>query len=203
MSIAGKFEVIADAVYAKGETNGRQAQYDACWDALQNNGTRTNYTMMFANENWTDDVFNPKYDLVSSTFYRCWYGATKITRIPKTLDGSTISTSTGFNQAMYGMNNLVRVEKIISRKEAPWTDSFRSCSSLEEIRFDGIIGMDIDFSSCSELSDESVASIKDHLYDFPGNGSTETRSIKFHSKIKTKLGTNGIAEFTAKGWNVG
>ena len=200
--------------FQEGDLNGyevgKQAQRDEFWAAVQNNGEITNYTRLFSNALWTDELFCPRYDFVTSSMYQCFMDNTSITRLdvksdrtPLVIDASTISTSTGFNRAFYGMTHLVSINKIISRKEAPWSDAFKSCNILEEIRFDGIIGTDIDFSSCSVLSDESITSIKEHLYDFPSNGSNETRTIKFHSNIKKRLGDSGIAEFTVKGWTVG
>lgn len=60
MSIAEKFEVIADAVYEKGKKD----EHDKFWDAFQNNGNRTYYVNGFAgNLGWTKDNFYPKYDI--------------------------------------------------------------------------------------------------------------------------------------------
>lgn len=41
---------------------GKKAQYDAFWDAYQQNGERTDYRYAFFGEAWKD-VFEPKYDL--------------------------------------------------------------------------------------------------------------------------------------------
>ena len=60
MSIAKKFEVIADAVYEKGKKD----EYDKFWDACQDNGNRTYYVSAFVgNQGWTKDNFYPKYDI--------------------------------------------------------------------------------------------------------------------------------------------
>lgn len=60
MSIAEKFEVIADEVYEKGKKD----EYDKFWDANQDYGNRTFYASAFAgNQGWTKDNFYPKYDI--------------------------------------------------------------------------------------------------------------------------------------------
>ena len=60
MSIAEKFEVIADEVYEKGKKD----EHDKFWDAYQNNGNRNYYPNGFrGNSGWTKDNFYPKYDI--------------------------------------------------------------------------------------------------------------------------------------------
>ena len=59
MSIAEKFEVIADEVYEKGKKD----EHDKFWDCLQWNGNRTNYGDAFVGTNFGFDNFYPKYDI--------------------------------------------------------------------------------------------------------------------------------------------
>ena len=40
---------------------GKQAEYDAFWDAYQRNGQRTNYSGAFSGDGWNVDTFKPKY----------------------------------------------------------------------------------------------------------------------------------------------
>lgn len=58
MSIAKKFEVIADAVYEKGKKD----EYDKFWDELQVKGNRVSYTCAFS-FGWSFENFYPKYDI--------------------------------------------------------------------------------------------------------------------------------------------
>jgi hypothetical protein len=156
---------------------------------------------MFGNINWTDDIFNPKYDLVSSTFYRTWYQANGITRISRTLDGSTISTSTGFNQAFYGADKLVTIAKIISRAEAPWSESFRSCPSLENVVFEGEIGYSgFNVADCKTLTHASLMSIIIALKDYAESGTTYT--VTFGATNLAKLTDEEKAIATQKGWTL-
>ena len=54
-----------DAVYEAG----KKAEYDAFWDAFQQNGTRTNYDEGFAGIGWTSETFKPKYDIIPKEAY--------------------------------------------------------------------------------------------------------------------------------------
>lgn len=65
MSIAEKFEVIADEVYEKGKKD----EYDKFWDNFQNYGNRTNYDYGFVGYSFNFDNFYPKYD-IKPTGYR-------------------------------------------------------------------------------------------------------------------------------------
>jgi hypothetical protein len=60
MSIAEKFEVIADEVYKKGKKD----EYDKFWDNFQEYGNRTNYTNAFrGGYGFNNQNLYPKYDI--------------------------------------------------------------------------------------------------------------------------------------------
>ena len=59
MSIAEKFEVIADEVYEKGKKD----EYDKFWDVYQTNGKRTGYDYGFSGYGFNFSNFYPKYDI--------------------------------------------------------------------------------------------------------------------------------------------
>jgi hypothetical protein len=73
VSIAEKFEVIADAVYEKGLNDGNKSQYDEFWDGVQNFGSRTNYMSGFMA--WGMEYIRPKYKIVfkQNTTYPQYY----------------------------------------------------------------------------------------------------------------------------------
>lgn len=156
--------------YAIGESQGIQlgikAQYDEFWDTIQNNGARTNYSRYFSSALWTDDYLKIKYDMVASTMYQCFRENSSVTALDKKRDGSTliidgssISTSTGFNNVFYNCTALVYVGTIISRADAPWDNAFRACNNLQEITFEGTIGKDFDIHWSTKLSAVSLWSI--------------------------------------------
>jgi hypothetical protein len=163
MSIADKFEVIADAVYKKG----RQAQDEEFWGKIQNNGGKRNYRRMFGNrEAWDDDSFKPVYDMVASTMQECFAVNSTLTSIKYkangdilTIDGSNISSSTGFNNAFDQMTNLQEIGLIISNVNAPWLEAFRNDTNLVEVSFGGTIGKAFDIHYSTKLSSNSLLSI--------------------------------------------
>ena len=64
MSIAEKFEVIADAVYEKGIEKGKNDEWDKFWDAYQDYGNRTRYpSHSFYGAGFNANNFYPKYDI--------------------------------------------------------------------------------------------------------------------------------------------
>lgn len=52
------------AAYEQGVADGKQAEYDAFWDAYQNNGNRTDYSAAFSGIGWNSKTLIPKYDVV-------------------------------------------------------------------------------------------------------------------------------------------
>lgn len=55
---------VYDSGHKVGFEEGKQAEYDAFWDAYQENGNRTNYAYAFAGlVGWKDVIFNPKYTI--------------------------------------------------------------------------------------------------------------------------------------------
>lgn len=53
---------------------------------------------------------------------------------------------------------------------------------------------------CPSLTYESCMNIINGLWDFVGNGSSETRTLLVHTNFVDKVGDEGIAKATAKGW---
>lgn len=61
--------------HAQGLVEGKNAEYDAFWDAYQANGARTNYEGAFSGSGWTDRTFKPKYcNIVPASAYYMFYG---------------------------------------------------------------------------------------------------------------------------------
>lgn len=60
-----KYPPKIDAVYEAG----KKSEYDAFWDAYQDNGKRTDYSQAFSGNGWTGQSFNPKYDIKPTRAY--------------------------------------------------------------------------------------------------------------------------------------
>ena len=52
-----------EAIRAEGIEAGKKSEYDAFWDAYQQNGKRTNYQRSFSGLGWTAQNFRPKYNM--------------------------------------------------------------------------------------------------------------------------------------------
>jgi hypothetical protein len=198
MSIAEKItraKADLDEVHAAGKAEGiaegKQAEYDAFWDKLQQNGTRTGYDYGFWR--WSYAILRPKYNIVpegsaSSVFrdidglvdFEQWkiecgivvdfsratsandlFGRTPIERVG-ILDFSNISSA----NHCFSNSKVKTIEKIIlpSSKAATMNSAFNQCVDLEEIRFDGVIQANgFSFSHCSKLTHDSLVSIVNSL----------------------------------------
>lgn len=133
---------------------GKKAAYDEFWDAYQNNGGVMDGYYGFSGSAWNDAAYNPKYNIKANNFTNMFRGA-RITDTKVTID---LSEGTGiyvFNNAI----NLVNIPKIIVNENIEYTGWFAACAALEEIRFEGVIGNDLDIHWSTKLSAESIANI--------------------------------------------
>lgn len=67
-----------EKVHNAGQEKGKQAEYDAFWDAFQSNGNRTDYNTAFSGFYWNADTLRPKYpikivDYSSAAFSNCFF----------------------------------------------------------------------------------------------------------------------------------
>ena len=140
MSIAEKFEVIADAVYDKG----RQDEWSDFWDVYQVEGKRTHYGSAFGvyttshSTYWNDQIYKPKYDIRPSNMDRMYQGCkiTDLATIHYQL-GITLDTSncTNFSSAFANSTSLVHSPEISAIKCAStsFNNVFAGCRSLVTI----------------------------------------------------------------------
>ncbi len=73
----------------------------------------------------------------------------------------------GFNLncMFFGCSNLEVIQGLDVVESTIFTETFRNCSALKEIRFSGSIGNNISFAQSSRLSKDSIISIVDALSD--------------------------------------
>ena len=62
--IAENVPKVYEAGVEVGREEGKKAEYDAFWDAYQQNGTLKNYERCFAGRGWTAETFKPKHNIV-------------------------------------------------------------------------------------------------------------------------------------------
>ncbi len=150
-----------DAGCEWGREQGRQAQYDEFWDDIQNNGEKCSYGRAFGGNRWTDTTFNPKYPIYASNAQACFHSNTYITRIPVVVDISELTTDINYvNQMFYNCSRLVTIPLKVSQETLYASNTFQSCSALENLTIDGTIGttgFDVHWST--KLSYDSLLSI--------------------------------------------
>lgn len=182
---------------------GKQAEYDAFWDACQVNGTRTNYRTAFAWLSWRDANFKPKYDIKPINAYSMFTNtrisdiwgcleragvvldtseATDMTYICSeqnycsrigVLDFRKATSSTG---AFYYANAVETIDKIIVNENNVYTNWFGGCKIIKNITFEGVIGNNLNISGCTALTIASIENIINHLSD-TSTGKTLTLSL--------------------------
>ena len=168
------------AAYQQGLVDGKQAEYDAFWDAYQAYGSRTDYSYAFYN--WKDELFNPKYKFVKTRtckFPYAFYGSTiqdlsqhffKSAAFQNAFMNSCVTKVGGvhatvsnsqLNNAFFGCTLLEEIGEISCINSTYFTGAFSGCSELTKIIFvqGSKIGRSISFASSSKLSSDSVDSI--------------------------------------------
>ena len=223
MSIAEKFEVIADAVYDKALSD----RDEKIWYMITDGGTKYNYTNTFAFSDWSGYKFAKPIKptgAIIQMFYSCY----NITALPENIDFSEICTYEGGRHDSYtyrrgvcgycyklqvfpdlnmraigGLEEwfqfcraLHTIELLRVKRETIYTNTFTYCDKLTEIRFDGEIGQDISFKDSPLLSDESLENIAEHMIN-------TNATITLHSTVKNRInGTPIYSTITGKGWTI-
>ena len=167
----------------------------------QQGGNRNNYTYAFAGQGWTDETYDPIYDIVCTGSAQTMYGNAKITSTKKTIDWSN-ATST--NYAFSSCPSLIEIVLLIVSKTTPYhTSTFSGLTNLVEMRMGGTLGQNgFDISKATKLSVESLLSILHALE----NKSTDTSGTSWVCTLGTenlaKLSDSQKAIATQKGWSL-
>ena len=210
--------------YDEGVADGKQAEYDAFWDAYQQNGNRTAYDYAFAGIGWNDENFKPKYPIIpmsggnifsgtgitnlgnaildlSAMRYGISYlvnNSKKLETLP-VLDTSIIADLSYF---IFSCDVLHTIEKVILKADGSQTFSnysFGSLPKLENIEFEGVIGKNFLIAGSPLLSTDSVNSIIGCLKDLTGS---TAQTLTFHATAGGKLTEAQKATITAKNWTL-
>lgn len=124
--------------YDEGVADGRQAEYDAFWDALQGGGAPRDYSVTFGAA-WTPETFRPKHDLIVSNAYMMFRGSTMEIDLAAHLEenGVTLDLSGATNtQYVFNSSMFTRVGVIDlsgSTSTAPGDSLFGYCRRLKTI----------------------------------------------------------------------
>ena len=185
--------------YEEGYKAGVQAEYDRFWDNVQQNGNRNGYSYGFAGESWTDETYNPKYDIYCGNGTAGFQNnANNLFAYSQITDTKvTITFNATRNNSAFNSSKVVRIPLIKLMGNVLFVSTFASASYLEYIRFEGVIQNNIDFSSCSKLTRDSLMDIIEHL-----GSVSETRTCTLGSTNLAKLTDAEKAIATQKGWTL-
>ena len=193
MSIAEKFETIADAVYEKGYSDGCETVSLAHWNAITLNGTREKWNgkdgySPFMVTDYSNIKF-PKPILITgdaTRLFRSYKGEylprkedidmTGVTSAAemfsyiygngcKTIPDYGIPALGGYYQTYAFAQDVYTIELIRCNENTTFNAAFTSCSNLKNVTFEGIIGKSINLS-WSPLSVESMKNVIAHLKDY-------------------------------------
>lgn len=182
-----------DAVHECGVSDGKQAAYDAFWDAYQEKGYRRTYQNAFSGYGWNADTFKPKYDIVVVGSAQNLFANIGISDVRQRLKDLNIVLNTAeasnFSYAFagahikylptistlsadtlaymfYGSYALRSIPLLILREDGSqvFTSAFYQCSKLEELCVTGKIGNSINLK-WSPLSRASIESVMAALSD--------------------------------------
>ena len=140
---------------------GQKAEYDNMWDTLQYNGSTGNYYYAFAYAKWTDENYNPKYDIKASngtTTGRYIFYGTHVT-------DTKVGIYCNANNAAYCFADaeLVTIRLFHVRETTTFSNTFQACNTLVNLTMDGIIGTAFDIHWSKKLIKSSFVSIVTHL----------------------------------------
>lgn len=163
---------------------GKQAEYDAFWDAYQDNGNLRNYDYAFAGLGWNDTTFKPKYPIVA-TYGNGMFYLSNISAISVINFANASSLYAAFRSA----KKLATIEKLIlsSTTNQTFTLTFEECNKLKNIVIEGVIKNSIDIH-WSPLTKASITSIINAL-----SATTTGRTVTISQTAKNNA-------FTAEEW---
>lgn len=213
MSIAEKLQTIAENEQRVFDA-GKQAEYDALCDNVQQNGNRTDYRYFFFQTMFThidpkypirasnsDSMFGnavnietvnwEKFDLTNtSSLYNAFGYCRKLQSIDTDLAVS-VNMATVLNSIFRNCNALVRVKKIMAFPEAVWKNSFDECYELVDIIFVGTIGSNgLDMHWSTKLSKASITSIISALSTTTSGLTVTLSTAAVNKAFETSEGAN-------------
>lgn len=150
--------------YGEGYEAGQKAEYDRFWNEYLQNGERENFPYAFAGVCWSDEVYNPPYELTATTSANYMYYFNSVitnTKVPIIIDTATAQN------VFYQCTRLETIPSIKVTDRTVFTSWFSGCRALTDINFteDSVIANNISLSPCPLLHD-SILNIISVLKDF-------------------------------------
>lgn len=162
MTTAEKLTTIAEnqqKVYDAGYADGAQSEYDRFWDEFQNKGKMASYYWAFFNDRFSDETYNPKYDLVIS-YGSAVDGKSMFQASPITDTKKAIFAWHSLDNAFYSATAMKTIRRLDVRETTkPLTNTFYKCTALEDLNMTGTLVASVDLSYSPLLSKESITSV--------------------------------------------
>ena len=126
--------------------------------------------------------------LYENDSFRSTFENSRVLTVP-TIKITSFRGTVVLQKTFYSASYLHTIEKIILSEHTDggttsFTNTFQYATRLENIRFEGAINSDINFSSCP-LSVESCKNIIEHLYNYAGT----TKELKYKLTLKNTCWT--------------
>lgn len=158
----------SEAAYNNGFEAGKQSEYDSFWDVYQNYGNAAYYYDAFSSKRFTDENYNPKYDIICAesinsgckVFYETEITDTKVSiTAPRELVGIY---EPHINEMFRGAKKLKTIRKLIVSPITNYINTFVACTALENIIIEGVIARDFKIQY-SPLTRESITNVYNAL----------------------------------------
>ena len=176
-----------------GIAEGKQAEYDRFWDALQNYGNRKHYDFGFYYQSgiWDDESYRPKYDIIcegGEAFRQTFMGSPMTsTKVPIRCKNTRIVYT--FQSCL----NLKTIPLLVLEGITQINSGFANCPALENITIEGEIPLSISFKDSPKLTKTSIVNIVSVL-SATASGQTLTLS---KTAVENAFGSTTAAEWTA------
>lgn len=144
------------------------------------------------------DERNVKLDYSKSLTHIYEFYNSTITRLP-TIDFS--SAAGNISSTMSDCSQLVEIEKIIIADNGSYfNNTFKNCTSLEKVTFEGVLAVNGLNLQWSPLNIESLRSIISCLKDYSTYTGSTVYKVTVGSANLAKLTTEDLENIQAKGW---
>lgn len=231
MSVAEKFEVIADEVYNKGKSD----EYSAFWDSVDKNNIGA---YNFSGSVWNDTTFKPKFDIVptscasffannnianltlilskcgvrfdtskSKSFGYSFYNCMLLETLPQ-IDYTQVTSTSQMNYTICGCSELRLIAGIKFPEEyTVHTAKLNILSNLPKLEtignIEGKIKFNLDISKSTAITKNAIYRIVDRLYDYKTNGGNAFgATITLSDESKALIDDEMNTLIAQKGWEV-
>lgn len=172
--------------YSKGTADGKTAEQNAFWDTYQDNGNRRNYDYAFTGSGWTDELFDPKYPIVATSYQQMFAYNDKITSTKDVIIDITAENKSTRNATTFiGCTALVEIPHLVVGKDSDIMNMFDYCYSLEHIGFIGELWDDLYIYS-ENINDETLMNLVNIAKDFVNDEDESVQELAYNFGIYLK-----------------